>query len=591
MMKSFSLLIIILFTSTAIFADEIPNELGDTLSFSKNAKLYNCALISGMGKNTQIQFVQNSGYEFFGALFGIPYTLNYSLDGVELNSIIDGGINLLNFNGSYYNQPKISSLSGFSPISTIELISENPSATGFSAYTHFGNNKLLANIEGNYRKNNFFVLTHLNYNNQNAYKVPVRKSELSIDSNNYLRNSEFEGKSIFVKTGIIEDYSELTAEYLHVNNSRNIPQNYTSTVPEYLKEKQYKTNLMSIIYKSKLTSFASLRGKFYYRDTKRILDSYDDATYSTQQSDRAYRNLTKEQVIGFDISTIMNFSETAQSELGGLYKRMQLYEKADYSLKSFDYVNEILGLKYGQILHFGPRILLNGNFVYKYINPVYPANNGLADKSLFEYNLGIKHKLGDNFEYSVSYSKNGAYPYIKYIYSKNAPVLENNFCDIAQLKTDFKLFNIPIQVNGFYSDFSNYFKSSGELARLTGKTTGAGIALQKQFKFVNLDLSYTYLKQMDWNKLFPKLSENNFYFSLSKEYDIGLKWQIESRILSGIGASTNPTKLFDIWVQQRIIDYINVFGYVNNILNEYYELFPGYPAQGLNFCLGINVEI
>ncbi|MEI6090810.1 MAG: hypothetical protein WCR42_10190 [bacterium] len=590
-MKYHIVLLALLFAANHIFADETSTISDDTLVFKANSKLYDCALISGLRQNTQLQLIQNNRFELYQSLFGIPYSINYSLDGVELNSMIDGGINLINFNGSYYKSPKISTASGFSPIPTMELTSGIPEKSSFSAFTHFGNTKLLANIEAIYRKNNFFILTHANYNNQNVYKVPERINDLTIDSNNNLLNSEFEGRSIFIKSGIIEDYSELTAEYLHVNNYRNIPLNYTSSVPEYLREKQYKMNLLSIIYKSKLTSNASLRGNFYYCDNKRILDSYDDSSYLTQQTEISYRNLTKEQIIGFDISTKLDLAKIGLSEIGAFFKRMQLYEKANYNMKSYDYVNEILGLKWSQAVPISEKFALNTNIVYKYINPVYPANNGLKHQSLVEYSIAIMHKLGDNFQYSASYSKNGTFPYIKYIYSKNAPVLDNNFCDIAQLNFDLKLFDIPIQLNGFYSGFSNYFKNSGEIARLTGKTIGSGITLQKQTKYVNFNLAYTYLKQLETNTLFPKFPENNFYLSLGKEYSIGLKWQIESRMLIDLAPNQTTAKLLDIWIQQKIIKNINVFFYADNILNEYYELCPGFPAQGFNFCFGFNFEI
>lgn len=573
------------------FAGETNVSSEDTLAFAPNSKLYDNALLSGMLRNTQLPLVQNSDFEFYQAYLGIPYSINYSLDGVELNSILDAGINLMNFTGSYYKQPNMSTESGLSAIPTIEFISENPSKSSFSGFTHFGNNKLLANIEANYRKNNFFVLTHANYNNHNAYKVPKRVSVLSIDSNNNLLNSEFSGKSVFVKTGIIEDYSELTAEYLHINNSRNIPLNYLESNSEYLKENQYKMNLMNIKYKSKMSSLMSLCGNFYYRDNKRILDSYDDATYSSQQSEKSYRYLTKDQILGFDFGTIIIFPKIGKSAVGAFYKRVQLYEKANYDLKAFDYISEILGVKWSQTIPINDNIVANSNIVYKYINPVYPSNNGLANQSVVEYSLAFNHKLSDNFDYTVSYSKNGAFPYIKYIYSKNTPVLENNFCNIAQVKTEFELFGISFQMNGFYSDFANYFKNSGELKRLSGATSGGGIGIEKQLKYVNIDLSYTYINQLESDELFPKISKNNFYLSLGKEYGIGLKWQIESRIFTCQSIDQNLTKLLNLWVQQRIIDHINVFIYADNILNEYYELYPGYSAQGTNFCFGLNVEI
>jgi hypothetical protein len=590
-MKYSLVLMALLFAANQIFAAEMTVVPDDTLAFSENSRLYDCAIISGLRQNTQLQLVQNSNFESYYSLFGIPFSINYSLDGVELNSIIDGSINLMNFNGSYYIEPKISSESGINPSPTINIFSANPSKTSFTGFTHFGNNKLLANIEANYRKNNFFILTHANYNNQNAYKVSERMSLISIDSNNRLLNSEFEGKSIFIKTGIIENYSELTAEYLHINNSRNIPQNYTSSVPEYLKENQYKMNLMNIIYKSKLTSTSFFQGNFYYRDNKRILDSYDDATYSSQQSERSYRNITKDQILGFNCGTKIIFPKIGISEMGVFYKRIQLYEKANYGLKAFDYIDEVLGAKWSQSIPISGNINVYTNIIYKYINPVYPGNNGLSNNSLLEYSASINHKLSDNFQYSASYSKNGAFPYIKYIYSKNAPVLENSFCDIAQIKTDFNLFGISIQVNGFYSDFSNYFKNSGELMCLSGATTGGGLIIKKDYKYVNINLSYMYLNQLKTNSLYPKFSKNNFYLSLGKEYDMGLEWQIESRIFNDQSNKFASSNLLNIWVQQRIIDHINVFIYADNILNEYYELYPGYPTQGVNFCFGLNVEI
>jgi hypothetical protein len=590
-MKYCIIVIVLLLAVNQILADDMESVSGDTISFTANSKLYDGALISGLRQNTQLQLLKNSGFESYYSLFGIPYSINFSLDGVELNSILDGGINLMNFNGSYFTKPKIKPSSGFNPVSTIELISDIPQKSGFNAYTHFGNNKLLANLEANYRKNNYFLLAHANYNNHNAYKVSEMANLSSIDSTNRLLNSEFEGKSVFVKTGIIEDYSELIAEYLHINNSRNIPLNYLASDPEYLKENQYKMNMMSIIYKSRMTNNASLRGNFYYRDNKRILDSYDDATYSTQQSDQSYRNLTKEQIIGFDFSTILNYKKMGQSEIGALYKRMQLYEKANYGLKAFEYIPEILGLEWSQFIPIGEKIAVSTKIAYKYINPVYPYNNGLANKSILEYNAEIKQKISENFQYSIFYSKNGAFPYIKYIYSKNAPILENNLCDIGLVKTDFKLFGISIQANAFYTNFSNYFKNLGELMRLSGNTAGGGLIVHKNFRYMNINLSYTYLNQLEPNNLFPQFSKNNFYISLGKEYEMGLKWLIENRIFTEQSAKHNTTKLLDFWVQQKIINHINVFVYADNILNEYYELYPGYPAQGINFCFGINVEI
>ena len=264
------------------------------------------------------------------------------------------------------------------------------------------------------------------------------------------------------------------------------------------------------------------------------------------------------------------------------------------------------------------------NMIDPYVTGVFSSGFGLnlnAGARLnvhSEYGNQMVYNLNPSFDFKsiplkvlASYSAAFVTPSLYQLYSEygnNTLTPENNSTVEAGFET--RLFNNKLLWNAvvFYREQSNFigFSSDYKYINIDGTNKAKGVETEISFslsKSIKWNSNYTFT-QVDeaLDRLIPKHKLNSSLdFQISSSAFLNVNYQyVDSRKDAFFDGNTYATQknildsyqLVNTTVRYELVkNRLNIFGTINNILNEEFIENIGYSSLGRNFKLGLNINL
>ena len=174
----------------------------------------------------------------------------------------------------------------------------------------------------------------------------------------------------------------------------------------------------------------------------------------------------------------------------------------------------------------------------------------------------------------------------------------------SSLTTDITIGSDTLWVTGFYNiieDLIEYDMTTYAYVQTTGKSKFKGLELGYQEYYLNalgVNATYTYVKteNADGEELArrPKTQvDANIVYYMSEELDFGLNAQyIGERYdkANKKGAQTGKYTVANFVTNYQLNKYLALYGKINNIRDEYYQVVDGYATAERSYYLGLNAK-
>jgi len=158
-------------------------------------------------------------------------------------------------------------------------------------------------------------------------------------------NSDYKMNSFSLKLGLRpEEERSLTLFFNYLNNEKGIPPHTAESKPRYWRFPEWKRWTLALLGEKKPSSQLSLRGRIFYDKYDNILKSYDDSTYTTQDSKYAFTSTYDDYGVGASLHPSFTWGDSNLLKAGLHFKKdvhkeqddsgqpWEEYESATYSL-------------------------------------------------------------------------------------------------------------------------------------------------------------------------------------------------------------------------------------------------------------------
>lgn len=225
--------------------------------------------------------------------------------------------------------------------------------------------------------------------------------------------------------------------------------------------------------------------------------------------------------------------------------------------------------------------------------------------------LGLKQFIDKEYYLSTNVGTGFNAPTIGQVYGEYGAVANSDLKPETSLTLDLTLGSDSVWATLFYNEIDNliaYSDPDGWMGALPGINTNIsgvsklqGIELGYEdylFNTLGLALNYTYLQTQDADgkelarRPKSQLDARATYY-LNASFDIGASAQyIGTRYdrADKQGAQTGEYTVVNLVSNFKLNNKLNLYGKINNITDEYYQMVDGYATAGMSFFLGLNAK-
>jgi len=431
-------------------------------------------------------------------------------------------------------------------------------------------------------------------------------------------NSSFTHKSATLKAGFkpLDDF-DVSLSFTKSANSKDVPVQIYTAFPRFWKYTEWKNSVLNLISNFKISDILKVRANAYTVNSFNVLNAYDNNTYSSQTKASSFTSTYDDYSKGISLIPEIEINKILSGKFAFLYKRDTHYDQSnrDKPNKKFTAETFTAGFeKNFSVYEFDFIAAVN----FDYLNVVF-ANDSLTRQGILVINghLGIGKRISDDIYLYANLSNTSRFPTLKELFSEQLgryvpnPDLDNEKSWNAEAGVKYKNGKVGmINLAAFYSRVNNmitavYVSSNTSKYLNTGKVTLAGFEFSwlKSFEFLNAEINYTYLNSKNnSDTATDKLEyrpENNVNIILSKVYNFGFSWKLETAFTGKRYCIDGDTRLwrelpdytvFNARIAQKVLDKFSIFVRVNNIADKYFESEFGFPQAGRNFSLGMELN-
>lgn len=549
--------------------------------------------------------LQNNLFGFNTNLLGLNLSKSeFFFEGVNLNDNFFGSYDLSNFPRFFVEELSVDKIQNNNYSGAYSL-----SSSIFSKFTNNNDNRLKLHFHGgdyygsgalkyNGNYNNYYWNTGVAYKNSVGYKYP-QTNNVQKD----LKNSQQEKAAIFAKIGIIDNNSDVSFSYLLIDNEKGIPDNIFTAVHNYfLRESQWKSDLFNFKFDTEINNNFNASGNFYYYKSKQIIDNYDDDKFETQKSSSSFRNINDDYKFGVNFIANMNNKFLKRYTLFLNYERILFKNQSNFGLELKKTETERISLGFNKDIVDADNMNISFNSKYHIFNLIFSdfSRNSL-ENSYFDASVSFTYLNEDELVFNADINYSSKMPEVALLVDSS-----NFFSDVEQsINSELSVKWLPssiIQLSAgiFYSNLidavyysyllfgnndSEYYDD-----QIYGITTNCNI------NFMNYKLLIDYKHLISMNKRYYFSPQNQLNFSLSKSYKFGFEWLIyfqfsSERSFANKYESLPSYSLLNLRFSQTIQNKYEAYLRIDNVLEEYFELYPGTPQPGRIFSAGVKINI
>lgn len=542
-------------------------------------------------------------------------------DGVPIVSQFDGMVDL-----SQFATPLIAKIAVSKGLSTVLYGANNlAGSVNFVTENSFSKNKIettaeLGNISKNFglainqRISDFYFFASVDYLNLSDFNVSRKLKSLD-----FVENSDFNSLNVFFKVAnsIGNSFQHSFSTTLSLGN-KGIPFNLEAKQKRYWKMPEWRNLLTNYAFDWVLTDNLFVKSQIYYTDFYNVIDSYDDSTYTTQNSKSAFHSTQRNRKLGLSAIFEYKLSNSNLTKFGFRYNDETQKQQANVSEPFKAFRSELLSISLEQNFSFndfGGLIGLNWDI----FNP-NKDNPGLQKTGIhfLNYQAGVNYSI-HSFNVYLNYAHKSRFPTLKELYAeilgtnKPNPALKSEFADLFELGINSISFdNLKLRASFYYDNVRNLIDiitledKSRQFVNI-GKVFFSGVELEGKYSIKKFDFTFGAIYQKVENrtsgastKILPLRPEISTNLVISRLFSFGLKLELQLIGYFNQYAFNSDKKqyfelpdygLVNLSTSYKLNNHITISGYIKNLFDVLYYSDWGYPQPGINFLVGINLII
>ncbi len=441
-----------------------------------------------------------------------------------------------------------------------------------------------------------------------------------IENGDKRENSYFKKTDYFAKITFMPNSTSQTAlSFSLIDNEKGVPPDIYGPRPRYWKFPTWRKWVLNLSSLNRIEESTFLKTIIFFDKYDNVLDSYDDATYTTQKSRRAYHSTYDDYSFGTNIFLTNRLSELNELTFGVNYKKDVHKEQPNLgnNWQTYKMDTYTLGAEYE--LKTGNGFYFSSGLNLSVVHPVYaykqPLRNDIAS---LDGRLGASYIFSAGFEIFGSAGHRTRFPTLKELYSgyagRNIPnpnlneetavnfELGSKFSFASWVKSELVFFDSEVRnmiVNKLVTPDTSQMNNVGKV-RLSGAELSTTL---KAVENSTISLGYSYLKARN-------LSEDRGSDKLEYRPEHKLRLQGDYTFHFGLSLSLTANYvakrvyLDDSEYDHKMPDYTLVDGRIslsfwknlilvleaNNILDKDYQTEYGLPMPGRTLYGGLEVE-
>ena len=477
------------------------------------------------------------------------------------------------------------------------------------------------NQSGNY--NSLGYLLDLGYDREDNFPLSGDYVKTKNEDGGVRNNSSYKKFNLFSKLTWNPHKDHHTAlSFSYVNNQKDIPPDIYAERPRWWRFPTWRKWVLNLTSSQIVSSSLSLKEIFFYDTYDNVLDSYDDATYSTQTKKYAFHSIYDDYSIGSNWFITKTFPKNHVVTLGFTYKKdvHKAQDNRGLPWQKYKMDSYTLGLEHEW--EGFQNVSLSTGLGLSLLDPIFANGQALRkDIATLDGRLGIHYAMSKAWEMSASIGRKTRFPTLKELYSgqsgKNVPNpdLREESSFNGEIGLSFGWGNkYKVGITMFDSEITNLIvdkevtvngEEKDQLQNI-GKSRHTGLefsAIMLPAKNLTLNSSYAFLRARNRsdNRTTDKLTYRPEHLvKLEQEYKFpfGLGFSLEENYVSkrmyldadGLPHSLGEYFLLDLQFRQSLWKHLTLRFSLFNVLDECYESEYGFPMPGRNFRAGMEVD-
>jgi len=558
------------------------------------------------------------------------------VDGIPVYISYDGTMDLGRFLSWNYEKVKISKsftslLYGMNTmggaINLITRIPENDVEVRMNTGLYFGNNGYEGN-QSNYslggKNGNFVFQTNLSRYKIDGWSVSNNSYLISSQESRLRNNSYEEDFSLGFRIGFIGDKgNRFLVSYTKHEGQKGIPGYKGEYQPErYWQMPDWDKETLSMISEIKTGNNSQLRLRLYYDSFFNFLKSYDDSTYTNQNTRYAFSSKYNDHSMGisseykldaaahkFGVAFGMkNDFHSEQANTGSLFTKIRDYNvwfAVEDNYSPWQKTDLVAGISVHQRSNTLAEGLENNTEIIE-----IPSRS----HSAFNYRVGVFYTMNTHHRLWSGFAFNSRFPTMKERYSFRLgrsipnPDLKPEYASHMTAGYDYHSNTGSINIEIFYvraHDRISYITPEPGLIQYQNieksYSLGADISYKKTIiraLIAGVNYSYIYITNPDNDQFYfvdiPAHSGNVWIRGIFPEK---LNLKAEYQVLSGRysysdeSIKTDGFGLINLQLQKSFKNNISVATGINNLFDNDYFYSDGYPGRGRYFYFSVGYEL
>ncbi|MHB8929026.1 MAG: TonB-dependent receptor plug domain-containing protein [Melioribacteraceae bacterium] len=458
------------------------------------------------------------------------------------------------------------------------------------------------------------------FSKSDGFDLPKTFSAARNENGGERKNSQFENRGGMLKLGVNDLLNfDLVYTLMLIDNEKGIPTDIYTSKPRYWRFNDWKKTVNNLMFGTIVGNDFVIKGNLFYEQFKNVLDSYDDATFTTQTKPYAFRSTYDDHSLGINLTSSVNTRPIGLTRLSFSYRKDVHKEEGNFNQGFKDYEADNFSLAAEQDLQIGSDLCVIAGAGLNLLKPVY-ANGGAlrSSTSIFNGNLGINFSPDEKISIHANLASKSRFPTLKEFYSETAGryVSNQNLNPEQSVNAEAGISYVYNKQNNigmtfFYSAIKNLIQEvpvGGGLKQFQniGKAVFAGLELTADYQLENfkIDFNYTYLSAKNRSDnaatdileyrpehLLTLIPSYTFEFGLNLGGEISYTGKEYGVNLDTSAFVPMPDYLrLNFRASQKIFKNYALYLRVNNILDKYYESDYGYPQPGREFIFGIKIN-
>jgi len=550
------------------------------------------------------------------------------LDGVPISVPYDGKVDLSQFIGDNWQSIRLargvaSALYGANTLGGIVNIisSANPAAHRFTARLE-GQTYGAYFINLNY-KNRFGNLNYdINITQEASPDIPLSKKYTPAKNENggTRDNSAYNKKGLAIKLYYrFDENHRVGFRWHYLDNWYHIPPNSKTERVRYWRFPEWKRNVMSLNSTHRIADMFKLRTVFFYDVYYNVLESYDDASYTSQTKRYAWKSTYDDYSLGFNIYPTANLWKFGATRAVLSYKtdtHREAFREFDFST----YRMSTLTVGVEQDINLNHQHLLILGSDVNYLKPIQADGTAALRSPILLWNgqISWQKESANGWTMYAALGKKSRFPTLKELYSERLgrtipnPDLRAEHAYKAEAGIKIPLNRGIIQLALFYNELHDLilYKELGQGTRQLqnigkGTITGGECVVQSRLNTLHLMLNYTYLYARNHaanrsSNFLPNRPEHRVSFLGRWDIWEKIRFSVES-ILTANQYYENPDNLrweklnnyavFNLKLNVTVWTFVDWYIRANNISDTNYETDYGVPMPGRTIITGIRLRI